>query len=132
MTLDDFNAFCARLPRTDHVVQWGNADVWKVAGKLFAIGSRAGGNVAFTFKVSDIAYEVLGDRPGIRPAPYLASRGLKWLQHFGAPGLSDAELQDHLMLSWLLVSQGLPRKTRAALNLPDTPEALRHAMQGGD
>jgi len=27
MTRDEFNAFCAALPQTTHVVQWGNADV---------------------------------------------------------------------------------------------------------
>jgi predicted DNA-binding protein (MmcQ/YjbR family) len=37
MTRDEFNAFCAALPQTSHVVQWGNADVWKVGGKVFAI-----------------------------------------------------------------------------------------------
>ena len=37
MTLDDYNGFCASLPGTTHVVQWGGAHVWKVGGKVFAI-----------------------------------------------------------------------------------------------
>ncbi len=28
----------ASLPATPHVVQWGGSDVWKVGGKVFAIG----------------------------------------------------------------------------------------------
>ncbi|RUU07854.1 MmcQ/YjbR family DNA-binding protein, partial [Mesorhizobium sp. M6A.T.Ca.TU.002.02.2.1] len=28
MTLDDYNSFCASLPSTTHVVQWGGAHVW--------------------------------------------------------------------------------------------------------
>ena len=39
MTRDEYNAFCASLPATTHVVQWGGADVWKVGGKVFAIGN---------------------------------------------------------------------------------------------
>ena len=35
---DAFNALCASLPATTHVVQWGGSDVWKVGGKVFAIG----------------------------------------------------------------------------------------------
>jgi len=31
----------------------------------------------FTFKISDIAYAMPNERPGLRPAPDLASRGLK-------------------------------------------------------
>ena len=38
MTLAEYNAFCAALPATSHVVQWGGTDVWKVGGKVFALG----------------------------------------------------------------------------------------------
>lgn len=127
MTRAEFNAFCARLPQTRHVVQWGNADVWKVGTKVFAICGWHESDAAFTFKVSDIAWEVLQDQPGIRPAPYLASRGMKWLQHYAAPGLPDAALREHLMLSYLLVADGMSRKTRRELALPDTLEALAAA-----
>ncbi|RKF14970.1 MmcQ/YjbR family DNA-binding protein [Roseovarius spongiae] len=128
MTRGEFNAFCARLPAANHVVQWGNADVWKVDTKVFAIGGWAEGQDAFTFKVSDIAWEVLRDQPGLRPAPYLASRGMKWLQHHAPPGLPDAELREHLMLSYLMVAENLTRKRRRELALPDTLDALREAV----
>lgn len=75
MTRDEYNAFCGSLPHTTHVVQWGDHDVWKVAGKVFAIaGSGPGFNV--TFKCSALAFEILREQPGLRPAPYLASRGM--------------------------------------------------------
>ncbi|TGS88776.1 MAG: MmcQ/YjbR family DNA-binding protein, partial [Mesorhizobium sp.] len=58
MTLDDYNSFCASLPRATHVVQWGGAHVWKVGGKVFAIGGWNEGKQLFvTFKCSDIAYD---------------------------------------------------------------------------
>ena len=38
MTYDTFNRFCAALPHATYVVQWGGAHVWKVGGKVFAIG----------------------------------------------------------------------------------------------
>ena len=77
MTYDEFNAFCGSLPATTYVMQWGGSHVWKVGGKVFAIGGWADDREAYTFKVSEIAYEILRDRPGLRPAPYLASRGMK-------------------------------------------------------
>lgn len=117
MTREEFNSFCAKLPSATHVVQWGNSDVWKVGGKVFAVCGWNKGADAFTFKASDLAFEVLQDVPGIRPAPYMASRGLKWLQHYAAPGLSDEELQNHLSASYHMVVAGLTKKKRAEINL---------------
>ena len=117
MTRDEFNAFCADLPATSHVVQWGGSDVWKVGGKVFAICGWHEEEDAFTFKASEIAYEVLRDQPGLRPAPYLASRGFKWIQHYAGPGLPDDELREHIRLSWRMVAEGLSRKKRQELGL---------------
>jgi predicted DNA-binding protein (MmcQ/YjbR family) len=117
MTRDEFNTFCSGIGPVTHVVQWGNADVWKIGGKVFAIGGWAEGRDAFTFKVGDIAFEALGDAPGIRPAPYLASRGMKWLQVYDPKGMSDADLKAHLEESYRLVAAKLTRKARAELGL---------------
>ena len=47
MTRDEFNSFCDGLTATTHVVQWGNADVWKVGGKVFAICGWNDGAIMF-------------------------------------------------------------------------------------
>jgi predicted DNA-binding protein (MmcQ/YjbR family) len=117
MTYKEYNAFCRRLPAATYVVQWGGSHVWKVGGKVFAIGGWQEAEPSFTFKVSDVAYEMLKDEPGLRPAPYLASRGMKWIQHFAQPGLSDAELRDYIRQSHALVSQGLSKKMRRELGI---------------
>ncbi|ASM73202.1 MULTISPECIES: MmcQ/YjbR family DNA-binding protein [Roseobacteraceae] len=117
MTREEFNAYCAAKAAATHVVQWGNADVWKVGGKVFAICGWADDAPAFTFKVTEMAFEILGDMPGLRPAPYLASRGLKWIQHYGTPGLNDTELTQHIDASYDMIVAKLPSKTRTALGL---------------
>ncbi|MDH7798031.1 MULTISPECIES: MmcQ/YjbR family DNA-binding protein [unclassified Beijerinckia] len=117
MTYEEYNAFCSALPATSHVVQWGGSHVWKVGGKVFAIGGWHKDEPSFTFKVSDIAYEMLKEQPGLRPAPYLASRGMKWIQHFAKPGLSDGELRDYLRQSHTIVARGLSKKRRIELGL---------------
>jgi predicted DNA-binding protein (MmcQ/YjbR family) len=117
MTYEEFNAFCRTLPATTYVVQWGGSHVWKVGGKVFAIGGWEEGEASFTFKVSNVSYEMLKNQPGLRPAPYLASRGLTWIQHFAKPGLSDAALRDYIRRSHLIVAQGLPRRRQIELGL---------------
>ncbi len=124
MTYDEDNAFCQSLAATSHVIQWGGAHVWKVGTKVFAIGGWENDAPAFTFKVSEMSYEMLKDRPGLRPAPYLASRGLKWIQHHAKPGLSDADLRDYIRQSHRIVASGLSRKRQRELGL--VAAALSH------
>lgn len=118
MTLDEYDQFCGSLPQTEKAVQWGGAHVWKVGGKLFAVaGWNDGEDLAVTFKVSDIAYHVLRDEPGLRPAPYLASRGMTWIQHYAEPGLPDEGLKDHIEASYRMAIQRLTKKKRLELGL---------------
>ena len=119
MTESEFNKFCASLPHTHHVVQWGGAQVWKIAGKVFAIGgwNDESENLFVTFKCSPMSYELLKEQPGLRPAPYLASRGMKWIQRTGPETMDDSTLQDYLKASYKLVALGLPKKTQKELGL---------------
>ena len=118
MTPARFNRFCQNLPATTHVVQWGGADVWKVGGKVFAIGWPDGKAVQITFKTSPFSYDLLKQQPGLRPAPYLASRGFTWIQQFEKPGLSDTDLSAYLIESHRIVALGLSRRKRVELGLP--------------
>lgn len=118
MTRDDFNQFCGSLPVTTHVVQWGGSDVWKVGGKVFAICGWHDGTVpGITFKTSESVYEMLREMPGLRPAPYLASRGMKWIQRHANPGLSDDDLRYYIAESHRIVASGFSRKKRSELGL---------------
>jgi predicted DNA-binding protein (MmcQ/YjbR family) len=119
MTLAEYSAFCASLPATTHVVQWGGADVWKVGGKVFAIAGRdRAGQVFVTFKCSDMAYDVLKEQPGCRPAPYLASRGMTWIQRQTSQSMDDTALKDYLRESHRLVALKLTKLARGELGLP--------------
>ena len=118
MTEDEFSRFCSQLPATTHVRQWGDANVWKVGGKVFAIGGWSQSDMlAITFKVSPLSFDILKEQPSLRPAPYLASRGFKWIQNFKLPGLNDDALKDYIKESHRLVAGGLSKKRRAELGL---------------
>ena len=118
MTLAEYNAFCAALPATSHVVQWGGADVWKVGEKVFAIARpQEDGEMAVSFKCSPMAYDILREQPGLRPAPYLASRGMKWIQWLTGESMPDDALRDYLAESHRLVAAGLTKRVRAELGL---------------
>lgn len=118
MDYEKFNTFCKSLNATTHVVQWGNSDVWKVGGKVFAIGGWGKAEKpAFTFKVSEQNYLFLELKEGYQPAPYLASRGMKWIQQYNGSDAEDEELEYYLRESHRLVSLGLTKKKQKELGL---------------
>lgn len=130
MTYDEFNQFCGGLKATTYVMQWNNSHVWKVGGKVFAIGGLGkNGGPAFIFKTSELNYHFLSEKPGYRPAPYFASRGMKWIQQFGGDETQikinieqnvedlNEELSYYLHESYKLVSLGLTKKKQKELGL---------------
>lgn len=118
MNLGEYNIFCEGLPHTTHVVQWGENHVWKIGGKVFAIaGDKDEEGFKATFKCSPISYEILAEQPGCRPAPYLASRGMKWIQCFSDETLSDDDLKAYLAESYKLAGATLSKKRQRELGL---------------
>ncbi len=118
MTYEAFNEFCRSLTATSYVMQWGNAHVWKVGGKVFAIGGwDKEDKPAFTFKTSESDFYFLSDEPGYRPAPYFANRGMKWIQQYDVTELEENELKLNITESHRIVSLGLSKKKQRELGL---------------
>jgi len=118
MTYQQFNDFCRSLAATSYVNQWGGSHVWKVGGKVFAIGGwEQADQPAITFKTSELNFHFLREKAGYRPAPYLAARGMKWIQLYDAPAADDEELIYYLTESHRIVSLGLTKKKQRELGL---------------
>lgn len=116
MRLVECDAFCGSLPHAHRVVQWGDAHVWKVAAKVFAIAREEDGFVV-SFKCSRFSFDLLKGQKGLRPAPYLASRGMSWIQYFNGESMDDAALKDYLRESHRLASLNLSKKLQRELGL---------------
>ncbi len=118
MTYEEFNKFCHSFPSTTYVLQWGGSHVWKVGGKVFAIGGWDNADKpAFTFKTSELDFHFLSGVHGYRPAPYFASRGMKWIQQYDVTDLENEELIYYLKKSYQIVSLGLTKKIQKELGL---------------
>ncbi|MBU2863323.1 MmcQ/YjbR family DNA-binding protein [Reinekea marina] len=119
MTYEEFNHFCGSFKATTHVVQWGGSHVWKVGGKVFAIGGWENNDSkpAFTFKTSEQDFYFLSDHECYRPAPYLASRGMKWIQLFQYTPDERDNLEYYISESYRIVGLGLSKKKQKELDL---------------
>lgn len=116
---EGFEAFARRLPHCFIVHQWGGASVAKVgtpdASKIFALLSDwSADRPAISFKCSDMSFEMLPERDGVRPAPYLARA--KWVQVAPDSELEDDALHAYITEAHRLVFLKLPKANRNRLN----------------
>lgn len=122
MTYEEFNKFCESLAATTYIVQWGGSHVWKVGGKVFAVGgwAKESKSPAFTFKTSEQNYHFLCECSGYRPAPYMASRGMKWIQQYDSLAIKQEDVKYYIKESHRIVSLGLTKKKQKELGLNQT------------
>jgi len=115
MTTDQIAAFCLALPGTREDLKWGSNRVFSVAGnKMFAVLDFLGENLAF--KVHSDLFLGFVDRPGIRPAPYLARAHWISMSSCQIP-MGDDELRDLLTRAHQLVVRKLPKRLQPGLLL---------------
>lgn len=104
---------CMALPGVTLEHPFGDDhDAYKVGGKMFAIVGGMGG---LSFKVSDIAFEVLTGDGRARPAPYLARA--RWVHLADPADWADDELAEHLVIAHGIVAARLTKKARVAVGL---------------
>ncbi len=87
-------------------------DAYRIGGKMFVMVGEQGG---VSFKVSDIAYEILTETGKARPAPYLARA--TWVNLPDPDAWDDEELAGHFAIAHRIVAAKLTRKARAELGL---------------
>ncbi|WP_245895073.1 MmcQ/YjbR family DNA-binding protein [Devosia submarina] len=108
-----FEAFILGLPGATLVRQWRDDSVGKVGGKVFALLDKDPGEI--WFKASPMAYELLCELEGVRPAPYFARAG--WVAVSASSPLSEDEMKAYVREAHRLVAARLTRKVRAELGL---------------
>ena len=104
---------CLALPAATLDHPFGDDhDAYRVGGKMICMVGAMGG---ISFKVSDIAYEVLTESGHARPAPYMARN--KWVNLPAIGDWPDDELAEHLAIAHGIVAAKLTKKARAELGL---------------
>lgn len=110
MSPASFRKCCLALPGAECVVQWGDDQVYKIGGKMFAATDAA--CMKISFKCSDEAFHVLTESGAAIPAPYLARA--KWVQ-IGSSDMPSDELRQRVRHAYAIVRSGLTKKLQAGL-----------------
>lgn len=121
MTPKEVADFCRTLPGAVESIKWGGNQVFSIAeNKMFAIlGLDSTGKSKLAFKVDDDLFLAFTDRPGIRPAPYLARA--RWVAMEAPYPMTADELRALLTRSHQLVALRLPKYRQEAFRIrPET------------
>lgn len=114
MDPDRYRQTVEALPGVTVERKWEDDLVASVAGKMFAVycdrGAQAG---ALSFKVPEAEFLAWTERPGLRPAPYLARA--HWVQIIDAMTYDEDALPAVLKTAWQIVVARLPKRTQRAL-----------------
>jgi predicted DNA-binding protein (MmcQ/YjbR family) len=111
LTRDDVEAVALALPAVTKVVQWGESNVYKVGGKVFAMCHPTGG---LSFKVSPIGFVALTEGGPGRQAPYCAKG--HWVNvAFDQAG--DEDITDWLSNAHGLIAAKLTKTVKMELGL---------------
>ncbi len=113
MTIDWVREQCLALPHVTEDVKWENNLVFSIGDKMFALTGLEPGEVWLSFKATPEVFAELSERPGIRPAPYLARA--QWLAVERLDVLDPRELQQLLRQSYDLVFAKLTKKRQREL-----------------
>jgi predicted DNA-binding protein (MmcQ/YjbR family) len=116
MTLETVRSICLGLPGATEDIKWGADLVFCVGGKMFcAVYMESPYHMSF--KCSPATFAELVERPGIRPAPYLARA--MWVQEEAlGETLERSEVEGLLRAAYDLVAAKLPRSKRPPTSRP--------------
>ena len=116
MTIDTIRKICSALPGVTEDVKWGNDLCFCVSGKMFAAMDLNPPH-GIGFKCTPEDFGELIERPGVRPAPYLARA--MWVQEEAlGEALDRADFERLLKSAYDLVVAKLPKSRRPGASQP--------------
>jgi len=113
MDIETIRSICNAFPGVTEDIKWEHDLVFSVGLKMFCVTGLDETPVSASFKVRDDAFEELSNRPGFKPAPYVAR--YKWVLCEDIALLKKAELEAFVKQSYELVRDKLPAKIRKEL-----------------
>ena len=109
MNIDSIRAYCLAFPQVTEKLQWGDELCFKVAGKIFVMLGLD--DPRLCFKCAPEVFSELIEREDIRPAPYVGRYKWVLLDHLDA--VPDAELEDLIRQSYMMVSRKARKSTKS-------------------
>jgi predicted DNA-binding protein (MmcQ/YjbR family) len=114
MDLETLRSVCLSFPAVTEDIKWGADLCFCVGEKMFCVTSLEPPHT-FSFKVSDSEFDELSQKPGFKPAPYLARA--KWVLVTDSSRLSKKDLKYYLQQSYEMIKAKIPKGQQKKLGL---------------
>lgn len=111
--LESIQAFCHTLAGTTEDIKWEHNLVFSVAEKMYALVGLDQNPPRLCFRAGPEMFEILTQREGVEPAPYLAR--YKWVVMRDLAALPENETKGFITASYEMTVAKLPKKVRNAL-----------------
>ena len=115
MNIEDIQQFCKKFPGVTEDIKWGHDLVFSVGGKMFCVVGLEQSPTTASFKVRDEEFDEISNRPGFKPAPYVAKYKWVWIEDITK--MKKKEWEKYLKQSYELVKDKLPAKTRKQFSI---------------
>jgi predicted DNA-binding protein (MmcQ/YjbR family) len=113
MNIEDIRTICSNMPGVTEDVKWGNDLVFSIGGKMFCVAGLDQSPTTASFKVTDEEFAEMCNRPGFKPAPYVAKYKWVWIDDINK--MKMKEWKHYLKQSYELVKEKLPAKIKKQL-----------------
>jgi predicted DNA-binding protein (MmcQ/YjbR family) len=115
MTIEDIQTICRQMPGVTEDIKWEHDLVFSIGGKMFCVAGLEQSPTTASFKVTDEEFEEMCNRPGFKPAPYVAKYKWVWIEDLNK--MKKADWKKYLQQSYDLVKNKLPAKLKKQLGL---------------
>ena len=122
VTIEDLQTICRQFNAVAEDIKWENHLCFNVGGKMFLITAPDELPVSASFKVNDEDFDLLSNRAGFEPAPYLAR--YKWIRVDDITLLTEKQWKKYLASSYELILSKLPAKTKKSISGEEAKRAL--------
>jgi predicted DNA-binding protein (MmcQ/YjbR family) len=113
MNIEQIREFCLSMAGAIEDVKWGSDLTFCVGKKMFAVTGLESTASGISLKCTPEKFAELTERPGIRPAHYVAR--YHWVTVDDLDALPAPELKDLIENSYRMVRDKLPKKLREGL-----------------
>lgn len=110
MTIAELREICLTFPSVTEDIKWGEHLCFNIGGKMFIITAPDQVPVSASFKTSDEEFEILSNRKGFMPAPYLARN--KWVYVDDINRLSKKEWGTYMRQAYDIIAAKLPLRVQ--------------------
>jgi predicted DNA-binding protein (MmcQ/YjbR family) len=113
MTIEELQKLARSYPSVTEDIKWGADLCFSIGGKMFLVVGLEQNPVSASFKVKDEDFDLLSEREGFQPAPYMAR--YKWIWTSDIRLLGRKEWEKYLKTSYDLIREKLPKKLKDSL-----------------